>query len=54
MEEPEIKEGEWVILKGDEIIAHDFDPKKIREILDERNDPELVISRELSSSSCFY
>lgn len=47
--------GEWVILKDDEIIAHNKDLKIILELGEKQyKDEEVIISKIPSTNSCFY
>ena len=46
--------GEWVILKGNTIIAHNKDMKKILELSEQYKDQDISISRSPSSMYCFY
>lgn len=46
--------GEWVILKGNEIIEHNKDIKVILELAKKYNDKEIIISKNPSAIYCFY
>ncbi|MBN1538945.1 MAG: hypothetical protein JW939_02285 [Candidatus Thermoplasmatota archaeon] len=48
------KEGDWVVLKGDDIIACDNDPRRLMELIISINDDELLLSKQPSSSHCYY
>jgi tartrate dehydratase beta subunit/fumarate hydratase class I family protein len=50
----EVKPGDWVLLKGDSVIASDSDVRKIMEIYDRSGDVDLVISKEPVSRHCYY
>jgi len=50
----ETKPGDWVLLKGDRVIASDPDAAKIIMLADQLHDEELVISKEPVSQHCYY
>jgi hypothetical protein len=50
----ETKPGDWVLLKGDHVIASDPDAAKIIMLADKLQDGELVISKEPVSQHCYY
>ncbi len=47
-------DGDWVILRGDDIVECDPDIKKILEIAKKYNDNEIVVSKMPSAEYCFY
>ena len=47
-------DGEWVILKNNEIIEHNKNLKVILEKAEKYNDKEIIISKNPSSKYCFY
>ena len=48
-------EGEWVLMEGDRVIAHNFNMKKILEIAEKYPDNEnIVITKILASNASFY
>lgn len=50
----ETKPGDWVLLKGDTVIASDPDAARIMKLANELGDDELVISKEPISQYCYY
>lgn len=46
--------GEWVILKGDDIIEHDKDIRIIIDLAKNYNEKEITISKIPSATYCFY
>ena len=49
-----IEPGEWVIIKGDKVIAHNREMKIILELANKYNENEVIISKEPSSKYCYY
>ncbi|MCK5559702.1 MAG: hypothetical protein KAJ51_03875 [Thermoplasmata archaeon] len=48
-------EGEWVLMEGDRVIAHDSDMKKILKIAEKyANNENIVITKILSPNASFY
>lgn len=50
----ELFNGEWVILKDDEIVEHNKDVRVILEIAKRYNDSEIIISKVPSTKYGFY
>ena len=48
------KEGDWVILKDDNIIACDDNPKRLMDMIFKSSDSTLVLSKQPSSNNCYY
>jgi|GEM_PF-6043418 len=46
--------GEWVLLKGDEVIAHNRSIREIIRVYQKMKDDNLIISKEPSSQNCYY
>lgn len=49
-----IKPGEWVILRGDEIIEHDSSAEIIMELALKYRPEEIIITKEPTADYCFY
>lgn len=49
-----IEPGEWVIFKGDEVVAHNKEMKIILEIASKYSENEVIISKEPASKYCYY
>ena len=50
----ETRPGDWVLLKGDHVLASDPDAAKIIKLADKLNDEQLVISKQPVSEHCYY
>jgi len=50
----EVRPGDWVLLKGDRVVASDPDAARIMKLADELGDEELVIAKEPVSQYCYY
>jgi hypothetical protein len=48
-------EGEWVLMKGNKVLAHSFDMGEILKIAEKYpNDDNIVLTKILSPNASFY
>ena len=50
----EVRPGDWVILKGDDVIASDGDLMKILKRAEAMEDDDITISKAPRANSIFY
>ena len=54
MADDDIGPGEWVIFKGEKVVAHNLDMRVILEIASKYDENEVIISKEPTSKYCYY
>ncbi len=57
MDDPEPLEGlsgQWIIVAGDEVLAHDPNLKVILRKAEEYSDDDISVRKVLSGQACFY
>jgi len=50
----ELKQGDWVLFRGDTLLKSDSNLSKILEEAEQYDEDEVVITKEPSSDHCFY